>query len=141
MSYVTATASGGSSNNIGVQNAGSNPVMTHVTATASASGGASSSYGIFNNASAPVISEGTVTAMGGGIAYGLFNTGGVPSTPVVIRNSVIGGTANSIVNSGGYAVHVAASELDGAIVNGGGITFVCVGAYSDSFTALGFTCQ
>jgi hypothetical protein len=70
LTHVTATASGGSSSNIGVENYSSSPVvMTDVTATAL---GGSNSYGVYNASSWTKIQRSTLS----GGSYSVYNAGG-----------------------------------------------------------------
>jgi hypothetical protein len=67
LTHVTATASGGSTWNFGVENYHvfyASPSMTHVTATAS---GGSYSYGVYNEYSSPDMTNVTATGSGGSV--------------------------------------------------------------------------
>jgi hypothetical protein len=55
-----------------------------------------------------------------------------------VRNSSITGDDYSIYNSGSSSAQVADTMLDGTVDAGDGLT--CVGAYTETFSALGVTC-
>ena len=77
----------------------------------------------------------TATATGGTQNYGVYNN--LSSSPSV-RNSSFTGDDDSIYNSGSSSAQVADTMLDGTVAAGGGLT--CVGAYDETFAALGVTC-
>ena len=83
MTQVTTSASGGSSSNIGVYNSSSSPVMTQVSA--SASGGANS-YGVYNDSSSAVMTQVTANASNGAVSYGIFNDSSTPTMTLVTAN-------------------------------------------------------
>ena len=94
MTNISATATGGTGSNIGVDNQGSSsPTMTNMTATAIGVAG-SVAFGVSNLSSgAKTMTNVTVTATGGGVNYGLYNSG---AGPLVIRGSFLTGTSNSV---------------------------------------------
>ena len=156
MSNVTATATGGSSENWAVNNeSSSSPTMNNVTATAS---GGNESYGVRNSSSSPTMDNVTATASGGTTNYGVRNivssatmnnvtataSGGINSYGVennessaTIRGSSITGTTTSIRLTNVASAMVANTMLDGSV---SGTTFTCVGAHTAAFAALNATC-
>ncbi len=153
--HVTATASGGSSNNVGVLNFnGSSPSMTNVTATASgasnsnfgvdnfnssspsmtnvtvtASGAAINNYGVYNSSiSSPKIVTSIISASGGTTNYGVYSQ---TSGTVTIDSSKITGSTNTINNGAGVITRVGASQLSGGAVTNGG-TLTCSASYASN---------
>ena len=133
--------------------------MTDVTATAT--GGTGSNYGVNNNDSpAPTMNNVTATATGRHQQLRRATTFRSVAddeqcdrhrhrrrqqlrrvqqdSTATIRNSSITGTTNSIENSGSSA-QVADTALGGGNVAGGG--FTCVGAYTTAFVALSGDCD
>lgn len=133
--HVTASATGGASNNSGVYNKLSSPTMTNVTATTT--GGATNNHGVWNDNSFPLMINVTAIATGTS-SFGVYNFASVPT----IRGSAITGTTYSVFNSFSNA-KIADSTLDGptGIEGGGpGIGFTCVGVHNQDFVALSVTC-
>jgi len=131
MTNVVATATGGSTWNQGVHNGVSAPLMTNVIATASGEG-TSRNAAVYNSDASPRISNLEASASGGASSYGLYNWEGT----MRVRGSSIEGGTYSITNYG--SVRVADSRLDGPISGDG--SFTCIGAYTDTFVALGTNC-
>jgi hypothetical protein len=158
LTHVTATVSGGSSSNIGVENySNSSPAMTNVTATAS--GGATYNYGVLNySTSSPAMVNVTATASGGTGNIGMYNDSSSPAMTNVtaigsgsstsygvynwyasptILHSTLRGATYSLSSSGAGTVRVGASQLDGP-VNG---LATCTASFNGSFAALNASCQ
>jgi hypothetical protein len=152
LTQVTVSA-GYATNNYGVYNYESSPVMTNVNVNAwggttaygvynayssyptmnnvniTASGGSGNSYGVYNSQSSPAITNSTVdgnTGMGGTHAYGVYN---VSSSGPAINQSTVYGETNSLYNNSGCSFDVAHSKLTGGVVVANGGTFGCVGVY------------
>jgi hypothetical protein len=92
---VTATASGGPDINVGVNNAGSSPTMTDVTAKGS---GAPYNVGINNAGSSPTMTDVSAKAEGGSFARGMENS---TSSPKMTNVSAIA-SGGSAENTGVY---------------------------------------
>ncbi len=133
MTNVTATASGGTGDNIGVLFSSASPTMTNVTATAS---GGTRAVGVFNSGSSPTMTNVTATASSGTDNYGIFNNG---SGTVKIDHSAISGTTNSIYNGASVTTYVGATRVEGGAVSNAG-TLTCVGAYNASYVAMTTWC-
>jgi hypothetical protein len=134
MNNVTATAAGGT-NNYGVYNVlSSSPSMNNVTATATATG-STLNYGVFNDSSSPSMNNVTATAAGGTYSYGMYL---VAYSSPTIRNSAITGTTNSIFNDSFLFPKVADTALGGAVAGTG--VFTCIGVYDTAFVRLGTSC-
>jgi hypothetical protein len=99
LSNVTATASGGTDINVGVNNAGSSPTMTDVTATASGAGG-NAAFGVSNSGGSFPTMTG-VTAKGSGAPYnvGVNNAGSSPTMTDVTATASGGANARGMENS------------------------------------------
>ncbi len=95
---VTARASGGTGNNVGVYNTDSSPVMTNVTATAK---DAAYTYGVWNITSSPKMTNVTAIASGGTINNsGVYNYSSSSPTMTNVTATASGGTTTyGIVNS------------------------------------------
>ncbi len=144
MTSVSAGASGGGST-IGVWNhGGSSPVMMNVTATAS-SGNVSD--GMLNDASSPTILNSLVTGSGGTLTNnGMENKASSGTHTVRINNSKISGFNSTIYSNvsgtGNYTTYIAASQIGGGGVFGAGAySYVCTGAFNDSYGGLSNICK
>ncbi|HJQ30298.1 MAG TPA: pertactin-like passenger domain-containing protein [Rubrobacter sp.] len=99
LSNVTATASGGTDINVGVNNASSSPTMNDVTATASGAGG-NAAFGVSNSGgSFPKMTD--VTAKGSDAPYnvGINNAGSSPTMNDVSAKAEGGANARGMENS------------------------------------------
>jgi hypothetical protein len=131
MANVTAIASGGSGNNIGVENYSSSPDMTNLTATAS--GGVGYTFGVYSYASSPRIATSSISASGTGNVYGaLAMNGGT----VTIDNSKVTGSTNTILNASGTTTLVGASQLSGGPVYNAG-TITCSASFDENYISPG----
>jgi hypothetical protein len=167
LSNVTATASGGTDINVGVNNAGSSPTMTDVTATASgganargmenstsspkmtnvsvsASGGSAENTGVYNYLhSSPTIRESLISA-GGTASLGVWGLFPDDTTSVVtIENSEVKGATGTVKAEGGYKVNLGASKLDGGATSavGTGSAVKCAGVHDENYVfSAGPTC-
>jgi hypothetical protein len=105
--------------------------MTVSNATLSVSDG-DKNHGIFN-ATTVTLNNVTATASGGSESYGMYHYGGTTT----IRDSALSGDTASIYSHPGGNIRIANTLLDGP-TNG---TMTCVGAYDETFAALGTNCQ
>ena len=135
MMNVSASASGGTTDNYGVENVFSPSTMTNVTASAS---GGTNSYGVFNYHSSATINNILIRASGGTNNYGIYNYSASGPFTVLVNNSQITGGTNTIYNVGFFTVRVGASQLSGEAVAGGG-TVSCIGAYDENYASPGYT--
>jgi len=120
MTHMTATATGGTSENVGVYNAydgvlfSTAPVMNNVTATAA---GGSTSYGVYNFIADTVMNHVTATAGGGNSKnYGVYNSGvGYQVMNHVTATATGGSSAIGVYNSSSNPAmnHVTATATDG----------------------------
>ncbi len=95
--------------------------------------GSSIGYGVYINVGSATIRNSTVS----GSTYGIY-TFGVGAGADVDGSQVSGGT-RAIDNGTAATVNVGASLLDGGADTDG--TYHCVGAYDETYTALGADCQ
>lgn len=137
ITHVTAIASGGTNNNMGITNggAGFQTVMTAVTTIGT---GGEFAEGMVNATSAePVLIQVTARASGGSVSnWAVINAGAFPT----IRESKLEATgldAAAIINVQSGSADVANSQLIGGVSGPG---FTCVGVYDGSFAALGTAC-
>jgi hypothetical protein len=135
MTNVTASASGGSGSlNGGVLNLASSPTMTNVTASAS---GEATNFGVYNISSFPTMTNVTASASGGSDTnLGVYNSSGT----TMIHNSIIKGSTHTIYTDVDAITRVGNTKLDGGAVHNAG-TLTCVGAYNETYVALGTNCQ
>jgi pectin methylesterase-like acyl-CoA thioesterase len=131
MTNVKAIASGGSANNIGVENYSSAPDMTNLTATAS--GGAGYTFGVYNYASSPRIATSTISASGTGNVYGVYALNG---GTVTVDNSKVTSSTNTILTGGGTTTLVGASQLSGGPVYNIG-TITCSASFDENYISPG----
>jgi hypothetical protein len=101
LTHVTANASGGSSDNTGVDNhQSSSPVMTNVTA--SASGNNATNFGVKSVASSPAMTNVAATASGNSSHnYGVYNASSSSSTMANVTATASGNDSynNGVFNS------------------------------------------
>jgi hypothetical protein len=137
---VTAIASGGVTNNYGINFHGGTGAPVLIDVVAIASGGANS-YGIFYEDLTPSLTNVRASASGSSFeSFGLFdgNDTGGHST---IEHSVISGNSGSIKTRGFGSAFVASSRLEGSVVNADSNPGVkCAGVYDASFTFFPNTC-
>ncbi len=143
MLHVSATASGGSSTNVGVYiNGGLGAPITLKNVTAKASGG-TRSYGIEYIDCRPTLINVIASASGGSVEnYGVFdgNDAGGHST---IEHSVLSGTTGSLLSVGFGSAYIASTRLEGVVAIGGDPSNpppTCAGVYDASFTFFASTC-
>ena len=148
MTDVIVSATGGQKN-YGIENSSANPLMTNVTATATGVSGSTESFGMWNNASSPTILNSLISGSGVGNTDGIVNNASSGTYTVKINNSQIYGTNSTIYTgvsgTGTYTIYIGASQI-----SGGGVwprpytayfSYVCTGAYNDSYVSLGTNCQ
>ena len=113
--HVTASASGGTLNNVGVHNGNSSaPTINDVTA--SASGGVGSiKYGVRNNNSGATINN-SVISTAGGDSYGIYNESAAGIITIRVTNSRIAGDSSTVSNEEPFEIYIATSQLAGGSV-------------------------
>jgi hypothetical protein len=161
MTSVIAIASGGSTQNAGIFNTSSSPVMANVTATATGSvsfgvdnylsspimmnviataSGGTNNYGVWNDSSYPTIQNSTISASGG-TNDGLHNISSDGNNyTIMINNSQITGNTSTIYQDSHYTTKIGASQLIGSGVQGSG-TYICAVSYNGNYTPLNSTCH
>jgi hypothetical protein len=158
LSNVTATASGGTDINVGVNNAGSSPTMTDVTATASGAGGnaafgvsnsggsfptmtdvtakgsgAPYNVGVNNAGSSPIMTDVTATASGGANARGMENSTSSPK----MTNVSVSASGGSAENTGVYNyLHSSPTIRESVISAGGTASLGVLGLFPDDTTSV-----
>jgi hypothetical protein len=102
MLHVTATATGGTLENVGVYNfSKSSPSMNNVTATAT---GGTNNYGVYNEVlSSPSMNNMTATATDGTYNYGVYNFGSSPTMNNVTATATGGTSVNVGVKNSFYS--------------------------------------
>jgi hypothetical protein len=169
MTNVMATAYGLSgSNNRGVENHNSSPVMTNVAAWASggdstygitageddsagrvlklrdtvatAQGASSSNTGILLGAISAEMSKVSATASGAS-SSGLRLSAGSGSYTIVADRCTFSGGTNAIKDDSEFTLNIGASKLDGGKSALGGGTYNCVHCYDGSYVALDIHCD
>jgi hypothetical protein len=140
LTNVTATATGGTKT-YGVWNdQGASPSFTGLTATAS--GASSGNYGMWNDSVSVTIQNSGLSASSGSPMDGMHNVATTAgSYTVKISNSVVSGATSTIYSVSGFTVDIGDTQLIGSGVQGSGVTYLCVGAYTGAFTGLDSTCH
>jgi len=125
MTFVNATASGGTSQSYGVRNNASSPTMVHVNATAT-SGGVCigvENFGASQPALSSVIASGKGCSLGN---YGMNNAEYFSSGPyrISVERSTIEGTTYSVFNDSEFIVRFANSRLIGPTFGPGPSSYI-----------------
>jgi hypothetical protein len=140
MTDVSATANGGEYAR-GIENSTSSPKRTNVTATAS--GGSTENTGAYIYfQSSPTIRESLISARGTA-SRGVWGQVLPDGTALVkIENSEVKGATGTVRAEGGYKVHVGASKLDGGAVDtaGAGSEVKCAGVHDENYVLSPNTC-
>ena len=125
LTHVTASASGGTSNNFGVfNNNSSSPVMTEVTATAS--GATNTNCGVFNYSSSPTMTDVTASASGGTNNHAVYNESSSSPTMTDVTATAWGGT----YNYGVYNESSSSPIMTNVTASGSGGTNNNIGVYN-----------
>ena len=108
MTHMTAKASGGTQN-YGVFNNYSSPVMANVTAGAA---GGENNYGVYNASSSPAMENITAEASWGDFNYGVYNASSSPAMTNITTTATWGSYCCGVYQDGG-TVEIAKSDLSG----------------------------
>jgi hypothetical protein len=165
MVNIRATATGGSqSNGVFNQNCSSQVRMHNVEASASGASGFSTAIrnlnstvevrlctavakdsvssvknGIFDDGSTVNLSSSVVVGTGGDCSSGCFGVYNTTSGQVNVDSSVVYGSTNAAYNNTSVTMNVGNTQLGGSSVYNAG-TLKCIGAYDNSYNALGVNC-
>lgn len=137
LSDVNVTVSG-AANNLACtsRNSVTSGALNNVSLSVTAAAGTNYAFEVQGISSGLFTLNGvTATASGGANNYGVFvnSTGNVK-----IDHSVITGTSNTVVTTGGGTVKIGNTRLEGGPVSGSGIT--CAGVYDENYSFSAGTC-
>src|SRR5262249_4499340 len=126
---VTAAASGGGGNTIGVFNDSAQVSLNDVRATGVGPSGEIA--GVYNVGATVKLTQVTAAAGGsGGTRQGLLNT--FAASTVTADRSTFSGVTNSVSNNGSSDVRIGGSQLAGPVFTEAGSTTSCLYSYTDA---------
>ena len=136
ISNVTALASGGTTQSVGIEiNHSQDFAFTAKNVTVIVSG-TSTNCGILNIDSNPTLINMNIKASDGSLNYGIYDSNDIGSAnPLKIEHSVISGSTNSV-----YSQHVSAKIGSSRLEGGSASNATCAGVYDASFTFYTNTC-